>query len=223
MMNMDILFLGMNDIGQEIYDWLCDRDSIFVKAIITEPEQLRLVEEMCPDAVVASGFTHIVPPEILEIPPEGCINLHPGYLPHTRGYFPNIWSIVDDLPPGATLHYMDENIDTGEIIARSKVQKSFEDDGKTVYRRIEDKAVELFKQEWYKIEQGQVETISNDDEIANSYYNRDFDELREINPYDTYQAKELIDILRALTFPEYNNAYIEIGNNRYYIEVDIQK
>jgi methionyl-tRNA formyltransferase len=211
----------MNDIGQEIYDWLCDRDSIFVKAIITEPEQLRLVEEMCPDAVVASGFTHILPPEILEIPPEGCINLHPGYLPHTRGYFPNIWSIVDDLPPGATLHYMDENIDTGEIIARSKVQKSFEDDGKTVYRRIEDKAVELFKQEWYKIEQGQVETISNDDEIANTYYKRDFDELREINPNETYQAKELIDILRALTFPKYNNAYMDVENNRYYIDIKI--
>ena len=105
--DMDILFLGMNDIGEEIYDWLCNRDSISVKAIITEPEQLTLVKEVCPDAIVASGFTHIVPPEILEIPTEGCINLHPGYLPHTRGYFPNIWSIVDDLPPGATLHYMD--------------------------------------------------------------------------------------------------------------------
>ena len=220
---MEIIFLGMNDIGQEVYDWLCDRESTSVKAIITESGQLDLVKKLHPDAVVASGFTHIVPTEILEIPPEGCINLHPGYLPHTRGYFPNIWSIVDNLPAGATLHYMDKNIDTGEIIARSQVEKSFEDSGKDVYQRIEEMAIELFKKEWPNIERQKVETVPNDGKKANTYLKKDFEELREIDPDKSHQSKELINILRALTFPEYDNAYIDIEDSRYFIEIELYR
>lgn len=220
---MDLVFLGMNDIGREIYSWLCDRESVTVRAIITKKEQLSIIKDLQPDVVVASGFTHIVPPETLEIPPNGCINLHPGYLPHARGYFPNIWSIIDDLPPGATLHYMDEHIDTGDIIGRERVKKLFRDNGKDVYQRIEQKAIELFKQEWPAVEDGRVETIKNQEENANLYLKDDFEQIRQIDPTETYQAKELIDLLRALTFPPYDNAYMNLNDERYYIEVDIRR
>ena len=102
--NMDLVFLGVNDIGWDIYQWLCDRESVTVHGLATTESQLDLVREFEPDVVVAAGFGNIVPPEILDIPDEGCINVHPGYLPHLRGYNPNVWSIVEDRPAGASIH-----------------------------------------------------------------------------------------------------------------------
>jgi len=218
---MEIVFLGMNDIGWEVYEWLCDRERTRVQALATTEEQLDLVRKLQPDMVVASGFVHIIPPEIIAIPPEGCVNLHPGFLPHTRGYFPNVWSIVDDLPAGATLHYLDENIDEGDIISRREVDRHFSDSGEDVYRRIEDAAVELFKEAWPRIEDGEVDGVSQDESRANFYLREDFERLCEIDPSEQYQTKALVDRLRALTFSSYDNAYIEVDGSKYYLELDV--
>ena len=45
-----------------------------------------------------------------------CINIHPGYNPYNRGWFPQVFSIINSKPIGATIHVMDENIDHGPII-----------------------------------------------------------------------------------------------------------
>jgi len=78
---MDVVFLGMNDIGMRIHEWLCQRDSVDVTAMVTEPDQLDIVRKTSPDLLVSVGFDHLVPPEILEVPSEGALNLHTSYLP----------------------------------------------------------------------------------------------------------------------------------------------
>jgi methionyl-tRNA formyltransferase len=218
---MDVLFLGANNIGMEIYDWLCDRETVSVLGMITRGKQLDLVADQQPDILVASGFRDIVPPEILDIPPEGCVNLHPGLLPHARGMNPNVWSIVDNLPAGATLHYMDEDIDTGQIIARKRVPTSFEDTGKDVYERIETAAFELFTESWPGIEHGEASAQQQTDADATYHTKSDFDDLCRITPEKQYEARELLDILRALTFPPFDNAFVEVEGERYYIDIDI--
>ncbi len=219
---MDIVFLGINNAGREIYDWLCNRDGVTVRALVTTKQQLELIESIQPDIVVAVGYQHIVPEVTLEIPDEGCINVHPGYLPHGRGFNPNVWSIVDNLPAGATIHYMDDGIDTGEIIARQRVDRLMVDTGKSLYQRIEQACVELFKQTWPSIESGTADAVPQAESNATYHYKSDFVDLCRIDPEQTYEAKELIDRLRALTFPPFNNAFIEVDGEKYYIEIDIK-
>lgn len=218
---MDVAFLGMNDAGWEIYDWLCRQNGVNVLALITTKKQLELVKKLKPDLVVSSGYQYILPDEVIAVPENGCINVHPGFLPQTRGFNPNVWSIIEELPAGATIHYMDAGIDTGDVIARRRVDKSFEDTGKSVYKRIERACVDLFVDTWPDIESGSVDTISQEDGEATHHYKSEFEELCEIRPEETYEAKKLIDILRALTFPPFNNAFMEVDGERYYIEVDI--
>ena len=218
---MDIVFLGMNNAGREIYDWLCDRAGVTVHALVTTEHQLELIESIQPDIVVAAGYQHIVPEETLQIPDQGCINVHPGYLPHGRGFNPNVWSIIDDLPAGATIHYMDDGVDTGEIIARQRVECLSSDTGKSLYQRIERACVELFKQMWPSIESGTVEAAPQEESDAMYHYKSDFVDLCRIDPEQTYETKELIDILRALTFPPFDNAFLEIDGEKHYIEIDI--
>lgn len=219
----DVIFLGVNDAGMRIYEWLCDRDDASVLALLTTKEQLDLVEETEPDFVVSCGYRHIVPEEILEIPKRGCLNLHPAYLPYNRGANPNVWSIVEETPAGVTIHYMDQGLDTGDIVARREVDKRFSDSGKDLYERLEDAQVDLFKRVWPDVLAGDVTTIEQDEAEGTYHETREFEELCELDPNETVRVKDFLDRLRALTFPPYDNAKIEIDGASYYVEINIRK
>lgn len=218
---MEVVFLGANNVGFELYEWLCDRAGVEVRAMLTERGQLDLVRSLEPDIVVAAGFRHVVPPEVLSVPDRGCLNVHPGLLPETRGFNPNVWSIVEDHPAGVTLHYMDDGVDTGPIVAKRRVPTDFSDTGKTLYERLEAASIELFTETWPRIEAGDVTPIEQDDENATTHQKADFVDLCALDPEAEYTVKELLDVLRALTFPPFANAYLELDGERYYVDVDI--
>jgi methionyl-tRNA formyltransferase len=219
---MDVVFLGVNDVGMRIYEWLCDREGVHVAALVTTTDQLELIERLRPDLVVSVGYGHLVPPDVLSIPPEGCINLHPSYLPHNRGKSPNVWSIVEGTPAGVTLHYMDEEFDTGEIIERREMEVGFDATGKDLHERLERAQFDLFTDVWPRIEGGDVETTPQSADEGRYHSVADFRDLCEIDPEATYEAKELLDVLRALTFPPFDNAYLELDGERYYVDVEIR-
>jgi len=220
---LTVVFLGLNDAGQRVYDYLCDRDGVFVHSLLTTREQLQVVETVEPDYLVSCGYRHIVPEDALEIPSEGCLNLHPALLPYNRGANPNVWSIVEGTPAGVTLHYMDPGIDTGAIVAQLEVETDFADTGRDLYERLEDAQVDLFREAWPEIEAGES-TVTPQDDDAGTYHTTDeFDALCELDPGETTTVRELLDRLRALTFQPYDNAYVELDGERYYVEVDIER
>jgi methionyl-tRNA formyltransferase len=220
---IDIIFLGVNDAGMRVYEWLCDRESVFVNSLVTTKDQLQLVEKIEPDYIVSCGYRHTVPESVLTIPTEGCLNLHPAYLPYNRGANPNVWSIVDGTPAGVTLHYMDDSIDTGDIIAQRRIETDFSDTGKTLYERLEDAQVELFRDTWPNIVAGEIEPTSQDSDAGTYHRTDDFETLCRLDPDKEVRIKDFLDRLRALTFPPYDNTMIKIDGERYHVKVDITK
>ena len=220
-MTVDVVFLGTNNVGMEVYDWLCDRDGVDVRALLTEGSQLDLVVELEPDFAVAVGFRHVVPPDVLEAPSRGCINLHPGLLPHARGFNPNVWSIVEGLPAGVTIHYMEEAVDAGDVIATREVETRFDDTGRDLYERLESASYDLFTDTWPAVEAGEVESTPQPEGEGTMHYKRDFERLCELDPDAEYRAKDLLDVLRALTFPPFDNAHLEVDGETFYVEVDV--
>jgi methionyl-tRNA formyltransferase len=220
---IEIIFLGVNDAGMRVYEWLCDRSEVFVRALLTTEEQLTVIEEVEPDLVVSCGYPHIVPESILEVPEMGCLNLHPAYLPYNRGANPNVWSIIEGTPAGVTLHYMDPTLDTGDIVARREVDTDFSDTGKDLYQRLEDAQVELFEETWPNVMDGDISLIEQGEDEGTYHRTGEFEDLCEIDGGETVQAKEFLDRLRALTFPPYDNAKIEVDGETYYIDVDIRR
>lgn len=70
-----------------------------------------------PDLIVIFSMSQLLKENIFSIPPQGAINLHPALLPKYRGPNPWFWMYYDhDLHPSATIHYIDEGEDTGDII-----------------------------------------------------------------------------------------------------------
>lgn len=220
---VEVVFLGVNDAGMRVYEWLCDQEGVFVRSLLTTKEQLSTIKDCPPDLVVSCGYRHIVPEEILEIPEMGCVNLHPAYLPYNRGANPNVWSIIDGTPAGVTLHYMDPSLDTGDIIARQKVETDFADTGKDLYQRLEDAQIDLFKETWPDLRSGNVVRTEQVDTEGTYHRTGEFEDLCEIDRDETVRVKEFLDRLRALTFPPYDNAKIEVKDETYYIDIDVRR
>ena len=71
------------------------------------------------DVVVVAAYGLILPKEILEMPPLGCVNVHASLLPRHRGAAPIAWSILKgDIQTGITTMLMDEGLDTGPMLLR---------------------------------------------------------------------------------------------------------
>lgn len=89
---------------------------------LRSPEELQLIRRFAPDLVVVAAFSRILKPELLRIPALGCINMHPSLLPKYRGPNPFYWALANgESETGVTVHYVDEGIDSGDII----LQRSF--------------------------------------------------------------------------------------------------
>lgn len=218
---VEVIVLGVNDIGERIYDWLTEREDADVLALLTERDQLSLVERLEPDLLISSGFRHIVPEEILDVPDRGAVNFHKAYLPYNRGANPNVWSIVEDAPAGVSLHYMTAEVDAGPIVDRREVPVHPDDDGRSLYDRLEAAQYDQFREVWPAIRDGPAETIAQDADEGSYHYKEEFVDLWEIDRDETVRAGDFLDRLRALTFPPYDNAYFEVDGERYTVEVSI--
>lgn len=219
----EVVFLGINDAGMRIYEWLCDREEVFVHSLLTTKDQLQVIKNIEPDYVVSYGYRHIVPEDVLNVPEEGCLNLHPAYLPYNRGANPNVWSIVKGTSAGVTLHWMDPDLDTGDIIARQKIEVDFSENGKELYERLEDAQIALFQEIWLDVVAGEIDEIEQSEDAGTYHRTSDFEELSELDPDEEIQVKDFLDRLRALTFPPYDNAKIEVDGETYYVEIEISK
>jgi len=220
MEKIKIAFLGINNAGKRIYDWLASR-SEEILCLLTEAQELKLIEKIKPDILVSCGFRHVVPANIRRIPPRGCINIHSSYLPYNKGANPNVWSIIESTPAGVSIHYMDDGIDTGEIIARRMVETAFSDNAKDVYEKLEDGQVELFIEMWDQIKQGSINPIPQKKDEGAFHNVADFEKVCQIELDKQYTGRELLNRLRALTFPPYHNAYVIVNGEKFYLRLEI--
>jgi len=83
------------------------------------PESIEQIREWSPDLIVFTGGNILRKP-LLQVPRLGVINVHLGLLPEIRGMSSPEWSLLNGVPVGVTVHYIDEGIDTGPILRRSE-------------------------------------------------------------------------------------------------------
>lgn len=88
---------------------------------LKSPEFRNLLEAIGSDIGLVACFTRRIPPAILQVPRFGFLNYHPSLLPAYRGPVPLFWQLRDGAPTGVTIHYLDEGLDTGDIVAQTKV------------------------------------------------------------------------------------------------------
>ena len=90
--------------------------------------------------------------EVLIIPKIGFLNLHPSFLPYNKGWNTPSWAILDKTPYGATLHFMDQTLDEGDIIHQKRIDVLTVDTANNLYKKIlkleEEVFFEAFDELW---------------------------------------------------------------------------
>lgn len=108
------------------------------------------------DFIISYGYRYIIPSSVTDHYDKRILNLHISYLPWNRGADPNFWSIIEDTPKGVTIHFVDEGLDTGDIIIQKKIELEETDTLRTSYKKLSDAIENLFLSNWNKIRTGEV-------------------------------------------------------------------
>ena len=158
------------------------------------------------------------------MPKHGVINLHPAYLPYNRGWHTPTWAIWEGTPYGATLHFMDEGIDTGDVIHQKQIQVLPKDTADTLYKRVLSLEFEVFKEAWTSVVSGSYSRKPQSVREGSTHKASDIASLQFIDLNKRVKAKNLIRLLRALTTNNVGDgAYFEVDGQRYQIQLYISK
>lgn len=162
---MKILFLGDD---AESISWL---KSIGEEVInTTESINVEFAASTAAEFIVSYNYRHVLPKDIIDLFKNRAVNLHISFLPWNRGADPNFWSFVDDTPKGVTIHYMDEGIDTGPIIAQWLAGFDDNDTLRTSYEKLHKWLRLLFQEHWQNIKSGKC--VSEKQNGEGSYHRR---------------------------------------------------
>ena len=152
-----------------------------------------------------------------------CINVHPGLNPFNRGWFPQVFSILNGLPCGVTIHKLDAELDHGPILWQEEVPLLASDTSKDIYDRILKKELELLENHLGDLLAGNYSLTPMPHE-GNINYKADFDALCRIDRDEPATYGAVIDRLRALTHAPYENAYfIDDDGKKVYVGIILRK
>ncbi len=149
---MRILCLYGNECAIELFDWIKEQGH---ETFLFSNE---LDEEWCQnndfDLTISYTYRYILSKEIIEALNDNVVNLHNSILPFNRGADPNIWSILDNTPRGSSLHYINEDVDKGDIIMQKLLVGEDEkvETLKSSYNNLDRIAKDLFKEAFSRYE-----------------------------------------------------------------------
>ena len=116
---------GMKMIASPVKEFALSKNiNIFQPVKVRNNEEfIEQIKKINPDLICVVAYGKILPKEILEIPKYGCINVHASILPKYRGAAPIQWAILNgDKRTGVTTMFMDEGMDTGDILLKEEVE-----------------------------------------------------------------------------------------------------
>lgn len=125
---------------------------VFQPAKMKDGTALEMMKSLSPDIAVVAAYGRILPKELLDVPPLGCVNVHGSLLPKYRGAAPIQWSVINgDKITGVTTMYMAEGMDTGDMILKLETEIGEDETAGELFDRMAalgadsiEKTLELF-------------------------------------------------------------------------------
>ncbi|GFO55897.1 formyltransferase [Geomonas sp. Red276] len=191
---------------------LAERNGIPVETgDINLPENVARLREIAPELLLSFYYRNMIKPEVLEIPKKGALNLHGSYLPKYRGRVPINWAVINgETETGATLHYMVEKPDAGDIVDQEKVSIEFTDTAHDVFGKVTEAAVRVIARSFPRLLDGTAPRIPMDLKAGSYFGGR--------KPADgkidwSRSAVEIYNLIRGVTHP-YPGAFTEFDGKK---------
>ena len=158
---------------------------------------MEILKKHEPDMIVVVAFGKILPKQVIDFPTLGCINLHVSLLPKYRGAAPMQRAIMEgERETGVTVMYMDEGLDTGDIVEMLKFPIEDDDDFEAIHDRSAALGSKLLAEAIDKITRGEAKRIKQDSSLA-TYAKKV--EKEDCKLDFTLPAKKLDFIIRGVT------------------------
>ncbi|WP_135302770.1 formyltransferase family protein [Haloarcula amylovorans] len=248
-----VAFMGSHPLGERCLELLTDDDAFDVKLVVTygpdedtwwdgclydtaeelghtavTREDERDVLDLDIDYLLSVYYPNILGEELLDHPNVAPLNLHQAELPRYRGS--NVFSHAilnaredDHWKYGTTFHVMAPEVDAGDIVARAFVPIRETDTARTLYDRVTEKSVEMFREQLPTMREQRAHELATPQSAFDGeryfYTKQSLDGEKEISPErlaatDEVTQLEVYDKIRALDFPPFQPAYTKLGGHR---------
>ena len=168
------------------------------------------IKSLKPDVICVVAYGKILPREILKIPKRGCINVHGSLLPKYRGAAPIQWAVLNgDKTTGITTMYMDEGMDTGDMILKQEVEISEDETTGDLWNELAEIGGNLLVETLKKIEDGTAPRVKQEGEFTIAPMLEK--EIAQID-WDNKTALEIKNLVRGLN--PIMGAYSYIDNKK---------
>lgn len=170
---------------------------VYTPRTLRDDAFLEILEREAPDLIAVVAYGKILPKSVLDFPKYGCVNLHVSLLPKYRGAAPMQRAIMEgERETGVTVMYMEEGLDTGDILAVSKFPIGDADDFEAIHDRSAEIGGPLLADTIKKIFEGRAERTKQND--AEATYARKV-EKADCKLDFTLPAEKLDFIIRGVT------------------------
>lgn len=190
--------------------------------VVRTKEGREILRGLQPDLFLLAWWPCLLRNELFEIPTEGCLNFHPSLLPFNRGKHTTFWTLIEGGPFGVSLHFVDAGVDTGAIAFQQPLNKTWEDTGQTLYERAQRAILELFADNFETIVRGSIPRAKQITYQGTFHRAAEIESACNISLDKRYSARDLLNILRAKTFPPFGGAWFEENGHRYEARVEIR-
>ncbi|MGN1192006.1 MAG: methionyl-tRNA formyltransferase [Dorea sp.] len=117
---------------------------VFQPKKVRDPECIEELRKYHADIMVVIAFGQILPKEILEMTPYGCVNVHASLLPAYRGAAPIQWAVINgEKVSGVTTMQMDEGLDTGDMIMKTEIVLDEKETGGSLHDKLAESGAKL--------------------------------------------------------------------------------
>ncbi len=179
---------------------------VLAPARINDPEMAATLHALNAELFVLSGYNRILRRPIIGIPPRGCLNLHGGKLPEYRGCAPINWQIINgETTGGCAVLFVDEGIDTGDIVEEASYPIGPDDTAADVIARQLTLFPPMLLRALAAMENGTLRPRPQDP-MAGGYYTRRYPRDGEIH-WARDDAARIRNLIRALPPPDYPGAF----------------
>lgn len=171
--------------------------TVYTPSTFKDEAEVERLKALNPDLIVVVAYGKLLPKSVLDIPKYGCVNVHGSILPKWRGAAPIQWTVLSgDEYGGVTTMYMNEGLDTGDIILTRKVKVGENETSGELFDRLCVDGAELLSETIKQIESGTAPRVPQNNDEA-TYASMLSKELSEID--FTKPNKEVHNKVRGLS------------------------
>jgi len=184
---------------------------VYAPEDINHPLWVRKINDLAPEIIFSFYYRNLVQSPILDIPQNGCLNLHGSLLPQYRGRAPINWVLVNgETRTGVTLHYMTTRPDDGDIVSQTPIEIAEDDTAVSLHKKAAAAAGKMLDEVLPALRAGEAPRVPQDHANA-SYYGGRTPADGEIDW--AMPAFKIRDLVRAVTRP-FPGAFSHMGDRK---------